>query len=151
MNLLALLILTGCASGGRTGQEVLTSSIAPSGSRIVLYRPSPLGFAIQPSYTIDGRTIAASQPQGFVVCDVRPGEYTVRVANVAGDANLSFSGSETSKVRLAPGATAYLRADIQPGLLIGAVTITQVTESQGRRDTASLSEIKGDCGKHMPA
>lgn len=139
------LVLAGCASGGKTGQEVLTASISPSKSRIVFYRPSPLGFAIQPSYTIDGKEVAASQPMGFVVCEVAPGPHTVRAANLAGDANLSFSGSETAKINVAPGKTAYLRADIQPGLVIGAITLSQVTESQGRDDTSGLSQVQGNC------
>ena len=135
-------VMAGCASGGPSGNEVLTGSIAPSKARLVIYRPSPMGFAIQPDYTINGKSIASSQPRGFVVCDMAPGAHTVRVANVAGDANLSFSGSETAKISLQPGQTTYLRADIQPGLIIGAVTISQVTEAQGRQDVSSLSKIE---------
>lgn len=110
--LATLTILAGCAAGGRTGQEVLTGSIAPSKSRVVFYRPSPLGFAIQPSYTIDEKEVAASQPLGFVACEVEPGPHVLRAANLAGDANLAFSGSEITNVELQPGETAYIRADI---------------------------------------
>lgn len=138
-------LLMGCASGGPSGREVLTGSIAPSQSRLVMYRPSPLGFAIQPPYTINGKTIAASQPGGFVVCHLPPGKHTVRVANIAGDANLTFSGSETAVVTLQPGRTTYLRAEPRLGVVIGAITITQVTEGQGQTDTAELSKIQGTC------
>ena len=142
---LVSLMLAACASGGPSGKEVLTSSIAPSKARIVMYRMSPLGLAIQPSYTIDGKAVAPSQPSGFIVCDVNPGKHTVAVANIAGDQSIFNAGSERAEVDVAPGQTAYLLAQPQVGLVVGYITISQVNEAQGRKDTAALSKIEGQC------
>lgn len=139
------ILLVGCATGGPSGSQVLTGSIAPSQSRLVMYRPSVLGFAIQPPYTVNGKVVANTQPGGFVVCTLAPGNYNVRVANVAGDTNLSFSGSEKADVQLVPGKTTYLKAEPQMGLVIGVVTISEVTERQGFADTAKMSKIAGNC------
>lgn len=137
--------LTACASGGPSGREVLTGSIAPEKSRIVIYRPSVIGFAVQPSYMIDGKAVAASAPQGFVVCDVAPGPHQLAVDNT--QLNVSFgSGSDQAKLDLKPGETAYYKAEIQMGLTVGHVTLTQVTQSQGQTDTAELSKIPATCG-----
>ena len=110
-----------------------------------MYRISPIGLAIQPDYTIDGKAVAASQPSGFIVCDVSPGEHTVAVANIAGDQSIFNAGSEKAEVSVAPGQTAYFLAQPQMGLVVGYLTVAQVSETQGRKDTASLSKIEGRC------
>ena len=110
-----------------------------------MYRISPIGFAIQPDYTIDGKAVAASQPNGFIVCDVNPGKHTVAVANIAGDQSIFNAGSERAEVELASGQTAYVLAQPQVGLVVGYLTVSQVSEAQGLKDTASLSKIEGQC------
>ena len=138
-------LLTACAAGGPAGKQVLSAKISPSKARIVMYRLSPIGFAIQPDYTINGHAIAPSQPSGFIVCEVRPGNYAVAVANVAGDQSIFSAGSEKAQVRVASGETAYFLAQPQMGVVIGFLTISQVSKAQGRKDTASLSQISGTC------
>ncbi|MEZ5844797.1 MAG: hypothetical protein R3D27_13825 [Hyphomicrobiaceae bacterium] len=135
--------VVGCASSGPTGREALTGSIAAGKSRLVLYRTSPLGFAIQPSYQVNGKAVAASQPNGFFVCELPPGRHEVSIANL----NPSLTGgSDKVAVDLAPGGTSYVKAEPQIGLVVGAITLTAVTEGQGRIDTADLHRIEGACG-----
>jgi hypothetical protein len=139
------LALSGCASGGPSGRDVLTGSIAPDKSRIVIYRPSILGLAVQPNYVVDGKAVAASAPQGFIVCEVAPGPHQLAVENA--QLNVSFgSGSDQAKLDLKPGQTAYLKAEMQMGLTVGHLTLTEVTETQGRTDTAELSKVAATCG-----
>lgn len=136
--------LAGCASGGPSGREVLTSSITPNMARVVIYRPSVVGFAVQPNYLVDGKAVAASAPQGFIVCNMAPGAHQLAVDNT--QFNVSFgSGSDQAKLDLKPGETAYYKAEIQMGLTVGHVTLTQVTEAQGKADTAELSKITASC------
>jgi hypothetical protein len=48
---------------------------------------------------------------------------------------------------LRAGGTTYLSAQPQMGIVTpGAVTLIQVTESQGRADVASLHQSTGSCG-----
>lgn len=137
-------LLAGCASSGPTGTEVLTGSINPATARLVIYRTSPMGFAVQPDYMINGQRIAGSQPSGFVVCDVKPGTHEVTVNNLALNVNL-FGGSDKATLDLKPGTTTFLHAQPQMGLTMGIITLSQVAEQQGRADTASLHKIEGAC------
>lgn len=121
----------GCASSGPTGNEVLTASIAPSTARVVIYRTSPLGFAIQPDYLIDGKAVAPSQPNGFVVCNLKPGRHEIAVANMSLNVNLT-GGSDKLTLDLRPATTTYVHATPQMGLVVGVVTLSNVTEGQGR-------------------
>jgi hypothetical protein len=145
--ILAVALLAGCASSGPTGSDILTGSIAPSASRLVIYRTSALGFAVQPSYLIDGQKVGGSQPNGFVVCELPAGRHEVAVANMPINISIFAGGSEKVEVNLRPGSTSYLYAQPQMGLTIGVVTLTEVTEAQGRADTASLHKVDSQCGK----
>jgi hypothetical protein len=138
------LILAGCATSGPLGKEVLATDIAPKKSRLVIYRVSALGFAVQPDYKIDGKAVAPSQPEGFVVCNLEPGKHEVSVGNF--ELNINFGGgSDQAGVALRPGQTTYLKAEPQLGLTLGVITLSEVTESQGRSDTASLHKLDGAC------
>ncbi len=127
------------------GKEILTASIAPQQSRLVIYRSnSPLGAAVQPSYVVDGRPVASSTPNGFVVCHLDPGPHDLSVQNI--ELNVNFGGgSDKARVALQPGQTAYFKAEPQIGLTVGVITLTQVTEDQGRVDTQELHKLDGTC------
>ena len=139
--------LSGCASGPMGG-EALTDSVKPSASRVVIYRASAMGLAVQPNYVVDGRVIAGSQPAGFVVCDLPPGHHEVAVDNMPLSSNLFGHGSEKVSVDLRAGSTAYLSAEPQMGIVTpGQVTLIQVTENQGRGDVLKLHQTNSVCGK----
>jgi len=138
------LVLAGCATSGPLGKEVLVTDIAPKKSRLVVYRVSALGFAVQPDYIIDGKAVAASQPEGFVVCQLEPGKHRVSVGNF--ELNVNFGGgSDQAGVVLRPGQTTYLKAEPQLGLTVGVITLSEVTASQGQSDTATLHKLDGAC------
>jgi hypothetical protein len=138
------LLLSGCATGGPTGSEILAGSLAPKKSRLVIYRTSPLGFAVQPSYSIDGRAVGPSTPGGFVACILDPGTHQVAVANF--ELNVSLTGgTDKVSVTLRPGQTSYLKAEPQMGLTVGMIMLSEVTENQGKADTASLHKLEGAC------
>lgn len=147
---LAAMALAGCAFSGPTGSEVLTGSLKAGTARIVIYRTSPFGFAVQPPYLINGQSIAASQPNAFLVCELPPGRHEISVANVP--LNINFSGqSDKAVVDLRAGSTVYLHAQPQMGLTVGVITLSQVTESQGRADAAGLHKMEADCTASPPA
>ncbi|QQN64905.1 hypothetical protein JIR23_03550 [Bradyrhizobium diazoefficiens] len=139
-------LLSGCASGP-TGNIALTDNVKPSGSRLIIYRSSALGFAVMPNYAVDGRVIGGSQAAGFVSCDLPPGRHEVAVNNLPLSTNLFGQGSEKVSIDLRAGTTTYLSAQPQMGIVTpGAITLIQVTESQGRSDVASLHQSSGSCG-----
>lgn len=138
------MMLAGCASSGPLGKEVLTGSLRPDTARVVFYRSSAFGFAIQPSYMIDGTAIANSQPGGFAVCDVKPGRHEVSVANMPVNVNL-FGGIDKATLDLKAGTTTYLSAQPQPGLTMGIITLTQVADGFGQAETKEMHKIEAQC------
>lgn len=114
-------------------------------ARVVIYRVSAMGLAMQPDYLIDGKAVGSSQPGGFVACEVAPGRHEIAVGNLAISNNLFGGGSEKMTLDLRAGSTAYLAASPVPGLVAGQVTLTNVTEVQGRADIGSLHQISGAC------
>ena len=136
--------LAGCATSGPLGRDVLATNIAPQSSRLVIYRTSALGFAVQPDYVINGKPVAPSQPEGFVVCNLDPGQHQVSVGNF--ELNINFGGgNDEAGVTLLPGQTIYLKAEPQIGLVVGVITLTEVTEGQGKSDTANLHKLDAAC------
>jgi hypothetical protein len=85
-----------------------------------------------------------------VVCELPPGRHEVAVGNMSFNVNV-FGGSDKATLDLRPGTTTYLHAQPQPGLTVGIVTLSEVSESQGRADTASLYKIESDCNKGSSA
>jgi hypothetical protein len=140
-------MLAGCASGP-TGSTALTDNVKANTARLVVYRSSALGFAVQPSYSVDGGVIGGSQAAGFVACDLAPGRHEVAVNNLPLSSNLFGQGSEKVSLDLRAGSTTYLSAQPQMGIVTpGAITLIQVTESQGRADVAGLHQSNSSCGK----
>jgi hypothetical protein len=138
--------LSGCASGP-TGNVALTDNVKPSGSRLIIYRSSALGFAVMPNYAVDGRVIGGSQAAGFLSCDLPPGRHEIAVNNLPLSTNLFGQGSEKVSLDLRAGSTTYLSAQPQMGIITpGAITLVQVTENQGRTDVASLHQNNVSCG-----
>jgi hypothetical protein len=109
-----------------------------------MYRTSPFAAAIQPPYSIDGKAVGRSTPDGFVVCHLNPGPHQVAVGNF--ELNVSLGGgTDKVGVTLRPGQTTYLKAEPQMGLTVGVITLTEVTENQGKADTASLHKLESSC------
>jgi hypothetical protein len=146
-----ILAVAACLAGsasGPMGGAALTESVKPTGSRLVIYRVSALGFAIQPNYSVDRRVVGGSQPGGFVTCDLLPGRHEVAVSNLPLSTNLFGCGSEKVSVELRAGGTTYLSAEPQMGIMTpGQITLTEVTDNQGRTDVANLHQASGACGK----
>ena len=139
--------LAGCASGPMGG-EALTNGVKSGAARLVVYRTSVVGFAVQPNYVVDGRVIGGSQPAGFVVCDLPPGRHEVAVDNMPLSVSLFGRGSEKVSLDLHVGRITYLSAEPQMGVMTpGKITLIQVTEDQGRGDVAKLNQTTSACGK----
>ncbi len=143
----ATILLAGCAATGPLGSEFLNASTKPTMARVVIYRVSPLGLAVQPDYLIDGKAVGASVPGGFVACDIPAGRHEIGVGNLAISNNLYGGGSEKMILDLRAGSMTYFSASPQMGLVMGQITLMNVTDVQGRADIASLHQIPGSCAR----
>jgi hypothetical protein len=140
----AAVCLVGCATSGPTGSEILSLRAKPGSARLVIYRTSPVGLLIQPDYIVDGHKAGSAQPGGFVVCDLAPGRHAVSAANIPIALPLS-NDPDSLTVTLRGGTTTYLRGEPRMGIVAGSIALLQVSETQGRSDTASLYRIEGSC------
>jgi hypothetical protein len=140
------LVLGGCAASGQTGSQLLSLGAKAGTARLVIYRTSPVGLLIQPDYFINGKRAGMAQPNGFVVCELRPGRYTVTVGNLP---SISIGpGADSVTLNLRAGTTTYLHAEPRMGIVTpGTIGLTEVTERQGRSDTAELYRTEGECGR----
>ena len=107
---ICLTLLAGCATSGPTGSEILTGAIPTKSARLVIYRSSALGVAIQPDYVVDGKTVASSQPNGFVLCHLPPGRHEVSISNLPFSNNFFGDGAESMTIHLQRGIGTYIAA-----------------------------------------
>jgi Protein of unknown function (DUF2846) len=138
------LALAGCASSGPLGSAALSAGPAPSTGRLVIYRTAIVGMALQPEYTLNGKTIGVSQSQGFVMCDLKPGKYEVTTPNPDINVNLG-GGSNKVSVDLRAGATSYVEASASMGLIVGVITLANASDERGRSETQSLHLTQSSC------
>jgi hypothetical protein len=139
------IFVAGCATSGPLGNEMLNASMNPKVARVVIYRKSMIGLAVQPDYVVDSKSVAASQPGGFVACDLQPGRHIIAVSNPAISNNLTGVGSENFTLDLRAGTVTYFAAAPQIGLVMAQVTLTNVTDIQGRADVGDLHQISAAC------
>lgn len=142
--LMSLLLIAGCASSGTSGVNAVVTNLPAEKARLIIYRDNPLGFMIQPSYNLNGKSIGNSQPNGFVMCDVTPGNHKVTVGNLKLNVNLG-GGSDQLDLNLQPGTTTYLKAEPKMGLTVGVITLSHVAPQQGKNDIAKLHKLNSGC------
>jgi hypothetical protein len=71
----------------------------------------------------------------------------VAVANIPLSNNSFGDGAENMTVHLRPGTAKYLAASPQMGIFTpGKITLKEVSEAQGRADTANFHQINTACG-----
>lgn len=140
------LILAGCASSsGPTGSEIMNGSLKPNLARLVIYRSSSFGLALQPDVVVDGKRVAKSEAQGFIACTLPPGRHQVQIDNAVKGQHFG-SGTEGATVDLLAGSTTYVRSEPKFGVLMGEIILHPMAEKQGRDEVASLHRTTASCG-----
>ena len=101
-------------------------------TRIVIYRTSIMGLAIQPKVFVDERKIAGCVPGRSFSVEVSPGQHQISATT------LSKKGITVS---VAAGTTTYVRCSIGFGLVAGAAKFTEVPASEAVAKTAKLRSL----------
>lgn len=125
------LLLAGCATGAKLSESAL-SDISNGKGRIVIYRTSILGGAIQPVVNVDGVNTGKCQPGGVFIVDHAPGQVAISVAT---------ERTRTSYVTVEAGKTSYVRCDPAMGVIIWQVKLTNVPTDVGKAQSEKLSLI----------
>jgi len=128
-----LLLLSGCATGAKYTAVVSTiSPLTPSQGRIYFYRPSALGFAVQPDINLNGQKVGTAKPHGFYFVDRAPGNYEVTAATET-EKKLTFT--------LEPGQERFVRLKIQIGVFVGRIVPELVDKAEAEGELKELSFI----------
>lgn len=123
---LALLLVTGCATGLSYQEAASTIPTVPSDQgRIYIYRTAVFATGVQPVVRVNGEVVGRARPRGFFYVDRLPGTYEITTAT-------EVEGSMT--VFLEAGEVNYVRLDVQMGLLVGRITPLLVDEVVGREE-----------------
>lgn len=124
--LLALSVLTGCASG--PAYEQYAEQIKPSQNgdgRLYIYRTTILGAAIQPDVKVNDEVVGSATPQGFFYVDRPAGQYVV---------SASTEAKRSLTLNIDSGDEKYIRLEMKMGLLAGHVKPVLVERAVGQEE-----------------
>lgn len=124
------LAITACATGAKMSESpAANEAIADGKSRIVFYRTSILGAAIQPIVHVDGVDTARCAPNGVFTVDVVPGKHIL---------SATTQGEHTSYVSTEAGQTTYVKCEVGFGLIY-QISLREVDAVKGKSETEKLS------------
>ncbi|WP_371225539.1 hypothetical protein [Roseovarius sp. 2305UL8-3] len=112
------------APAGEQASELTLANLPPVKSdraRLVVFRTSIMGLAVQPIIKLDGKETRRCSPGVALAADLAPGAHTLSGATEV---------EATLTVNTAPGTTTYVKCSIGMGLLVGRIMFDQVSESQ---------------------
>lgn len=127
------ILLSGCAASGMKMKDMASSipSVPADKGRVYFFRSSSMvGAAVQPSVTLDGKTVGESKPGGFFFVDATPGSHDVAISTEV-EKKLTFT--------LDKGETKYVRTSISFGVMAGHVIPTVVSAEEAQKELPDLS------------
>ncbi len=123
--------LAACASGPTLSEsESAQIAPAPDETRIVVYRNSILGAAIQPLVAVNGQQTGRCTANGVFFVDVPKGQYRISAAT---EVERAITVDTTN------ANIAYVRCSIGLGLIAGRPKFEVVPNETGRAESAGLS------------
>lgn len=124
--------LVGCGATGPRYSEV-AKDFPPLGDdqgRIIFYRASGIGPAVQPDVRLNGQVVGTSQPHSFFFVDRPVGTYRA-VAQTEVETSIAL--------RVQARSETYVQMGITLGFVVGHPTFTLVTREQAQGEIGSLA------------
>ena len=129
--------LAGCASGpSYQEQSANMEPVSAENGRIIMYRKSSLGAAVQPMVKVNGEEVGKAKPKGFFYVDLPPGTYDVSASTEA-ERNLNMT--------LDAGEEKYVRLEVKMGGFVGHIKPVLVDKEVGLEELQKMKYI-GDAG-----
>jgi outer membrane murein-binding lipoprotein Lpp len=123
--------LAGCASGPKyTEMKSSIPTLAADQGRVVFYRTTALGAAVQPEVRLNGVAVGSAVPKGFFWADRPAGSYEVSTSTEV-ERKLTFT-LDKAQVR-------YVRLNISIGFFVGHIIPELVDNATGDKEIADLS------------
>ena len=125
------------ASTTQTGQtaKVQKPTVSKAGNstetKIVVYRTSIGGFAIQPKVFIDGQEAAKCVPNRATSKKVAPGQHKVTSKTLS---------EKAVTVSVAEGETVYVKCSISVGLIVGGAKLVVIPAEKAAPKVAKLKQ-----------
>ncbi len=130
--LLALLILSSCASGPKFA-ETAFPKLAPGHGRLFVYRSSAFGAAYQPMIMVDGKEAGRAKPKGFAYIDLPAGLHK---------AVIKTEVTRDASINVAAGQNSYLRVDVEFGLVAPRFPLVPVPANEGAAAVARCKYVR---------
>ncbi len=126
-------LFAGCASGPKYAQVRDTiPALSPEQGRILIYRVTSFGAAVQPAVTLNGDKIGSAKPQGFFYVDRPPGNYQITT---------STEVKRTLSLTLDKAQTRHVRLNMSWGFFVGHCYPELVEPDQGEKELQKCSFI----------
>jgi hypothetical protein len=130
------IFIVGCATGpSYTKYKTTIQPVADGMGRIWFYRPSTIGFAVQPHVFLNGEIVGKAQPKCYFFVDRPPGDYEVKC---------STEWTDKSNFKLAAGDEIYVRLSLGIGFFVGHIIPKEVDTSTGLKEIINRSLITAD-------
>ncbi len=104
-------------------------------SKIVIYRTSYSGFAVQPKVFVDGRDVAVCAPGRATTVEVKPGTHRLTAKTLA---------EKAVSVSVPSGGTSYVRCSLTMGLVVGGVKLVNVPAAEAASKVAKLKQVSAN-------
>ncbi|BBP84660.1 DUF2846 domain-containing protein [Pseudomonas sp. No.21] len=130
---LAVALLSGCASVPMESPEkdaALKAFPNPpqDQSAVYIFRDTSLGAALKKTVKIDDKVIGETAPNTYFYRLITPGAHVLSTESEFGDNTLNLSAQ--------PGKNHYVRQSIRIGVFAGGATLSEVSESEGKKAVA---------------
>ena len=127
----AAALVAGCASGPKyTEMQSSIPTLAADQGRVMFYRTTTLGAAVQPEVRLNGVVVGSAVPNGFFWADRLPGACEVSTSTEV-ERKLTFT--------LDKGQVRYVRLNMSIGFFVGRVIPELVDNATGEKEIADLS------------
>jgi len=118
------------AHEAKTKATIASLPAIPAGkARLIVYRSSYMGFAIQPKVFVDGQETGRCKPGTTIAANLTPGEHTIASTTEV---------KRTLSVNLIAGKTTYVSCRTKMGIAVGRAKFEQVSPAKAIAKAASM-------------
>lgn len=119
------------AAEANAAQPVAAAAGGDGDTKLVIYRTSYAGFAVQPKVFVDGNDAATCTPGRATTVKVAPGTHRLTARTLA-EKELTISVPE--------GGTSYVRCSLTIGLVVGGAKLVEVPAAEAAPKVAKLKQ-----------